>query len=146
MGSLIEVIREPARRAAVLRDCESLIDAEVDDKGGLSGMAVKAAFRSVKSLRPDMIRMSMDALLDDFAHQIDPFWQDCQRQGENPRAYFLRRQVDLANALLTITDRRAQTSSHKVLVKAYSSLRGKAVEYIGAAMPRFSDLLVKHAS
>jgi hypothetical protein len=47
---------------------------------------------------------------------------------------------------LAVTDERAQNSPNPVLVKAYKSLRGKAVEHIGAAMPRFSALIVKHAS
>lgn len=146
MGSLVEAVKDSARRGRVLDDCERLIEAEVEDKGGLTGLAVKAAYKSVRSLRPDMIRASMDALLDDFSHQVDPFWQDCQTRAEPPRAYFMRRQADVANALLQITDQRADRSQHKVLVKAYSGLRPKAVEHIGAAMPRFADLMQRHAS
>jgi hypothetical protein len=146
MGSLNEVVKDPARRARVLDDCEALIEAEVHDKGGLTGIAVKGAYMTVKGLRPGMVRASMDALLDDFSSQVDPFWQDCQRAGEAPRPYFQRRQVEVANALLAITDARARTSEHKVLVKAYTSLRPKAVEHIGAAMGRLADLLKRHAS
>lgn len=146
MGSLVETVKDARRRAAVLDDCERLIAAEVDDKGGLTGLAVKAAYKSVRSLRPDMIRSSMDALLDDFSHQLDPFWVDCQAKAEPPRPYFTRRGADVANALLQITDQRANRSDHRVLVKAYGQLRPKAVDYIGAAMPRFADLLQRHAS
>ncbi len=146
MGSLVEVVKDPARRSAVLDDCVKLIDSEVASKGGLTGIAVKGAFKSVKSLRPGMIRNSMDALLDDFSLQLDPFWQDCQATGAEPQAYFVRRKVDVANALLSITDQRARTSSHRVLVKAYKGLRGKAIEHIGAAMPGFASLVQRHAS
>jgi hypothetical protein len=109
-------------------------------------MAVKAAFKSVATLRPGMIRHSMDHLLDDFSRQVDPFWDECQAGGEAPRAYFSRRRVDVANALLSITDRRAERADNKVLVRAYKSLRGTAIDHIGAAMPRFADLLAKHAA
>jgi hypothetical protein len=145
MGSLVDTVRDPQKRSAVLDDCVKLIDAEVADKRGLTGVAVKAAFKSVKSLRPGMIRQSMDALLDDFSSKVEPFWQDCQQSSEAPRVYFGRRKSDVANALLSITDQRAQTSKHRVLVKAYKSLRGKAIEHIGDAMPRFADLLDTHA-
>lgn len=146
MGSLTETVRDPAKRRAVLDDCVVLIDQEVSEKRGLTGIAVKGAFKSVKSLRPGMIRQSMDALLDDFSAQVEPFWQDCQSSGQVPRSYFSRRKVDVANALLSITDQRAKSSKHRVLVKAYKSLRGKAIEHIGTAMPRFGDLVAKHAS
>lgn len=145
MGSLVDTIRDPAKRSAVLDDCVVLIDAEVAAKRGLTGMAVKTAFKSVKSLSPGMIRQSMDALLDDFSAQVEPFWQDCQSSGQASRSYFTRRKNDVANALLSITDQRANTSKHRVLVRAYKSLRGKAIEHIGSAMPRFADLLDKHA-
>lgn len=145
MGSLHEVTRDPVKRRAVVEDCCALIDAEVADKGGLSGIAIKTAFATVKGVKPGMIPMSMDALLDDFSKQVDPFWAECQKSGEAPRAFFTRKKEAVANALLSITDDRARKSSHGVLVKAYQGLRGKAVEHIGAAMPRFADLLAKHA-
>ncbi len=146
MGSLTETIADPGRRKAVVDDCAHLIDAEVADKGGLSGLGIKGAYKTVKSLRPDMITRSMDHLLDDFSKQVDPFWLDCQKTGQAPRSYFVAKKVEVANALLQITDARAARSDHKTLVKAYKGLRGMAVDHIGAAMPRFADLLQKHAS
>lgn len=145
MGSLTETISDPTRRKAVIADCAKLIDAEVADKRGLSGAAIKGAYRTVKGLRPDMITRSMDHLLDDFSKQVDPFWLECQEQGADPRSYFGGKKVQVANALLQVTDDRAAKSSHKTLVRAYKGLRGKAVDHIGAAMPRFGDLLAKHA-
>jgi hypothetical protein len=145
MGSLAETISDPTRRKAVVADCAVLIDSEVADKRGLSGAAIKAGYRSVKGLRPDMITRSMDHLLDDFSRQVDPFWQDCQAKGEDPRRFFVARKGEVANALLQITDDRAAKSDHKTLVRVYKGLRGKAVDHIGAAMPRFADLLAKHA-
>lgn len=146
MARLIDVVTDPSRRQAVLDDCVRLIEAEVAGKKGLTGMAVKAAFKSVSKLRPGMVRHSMDALLDDFSYQIDPFWADCQATGGAPRAFFSQRKTEMANALLSITDRRAERADNKVLVRAYKGLRGKAVSHIGDAMPRFADLVQKHAS
>ena len=146
MGSLVETISDPARRKAVVQDCAALIDAEVKDKRGLSGAAIKTAYKTVKGLRPDMITRSMDHLLDDFAAQVDPFWADCQAQGAAPRAFFTQKKGEVANALLKITDDRAAKSDHRTLVRAYKGLRGKAVAHIGDAMPRFADLMAKHAS
>ena len=146
MGSLIEVIKDATRRRQVVDDAATLIDSEVHDKGGLSGMAIKAAYASVKALKPGMIQMSMDALLDDFSARVDPFWQKCVEEKAQPRAYFSARKGEIANALLGITDDRAKKSQHKVLKGAYERLRPQAVDHIGAAMPRLADLIQKHAS
>ncbi len=145
MGSLVDTVKDPSKRAAVLDSCVRLIDAEVASKRGLTGVAVKAAFKSVKGLRPGMVRQSMDALLDDFSATVDPFWQECQSSGTPSRSFFASRKNDVANALLGITDARAAKSPHRVLVRAYKSLRGKAIHHIGDAMPRFGDLLDQHA-
>lgn len=146
MASLVETIKDPTRRRAVVDECVALIDAEVSDKGGLSGVAIKGTYAAVKAIKPGLIGMSMDHLLDDFSGKVDPFWLECQEKGEEPRAYFVRRGSDVANALLSITDGRARKSTHKNLVKAYERLRPQGVNHIIAAMPRFADLLKKHAS
>jgi hypothetical protein len=144
--SLVEAVKSQERRPAVIDDCVALIDAEVRDKRGFTGVAVKAAFKTVKSVKPGMIGMAMDGLLDDFSAKIDPFWAECQEQGATPRSFFSDRRSAVANALLSITDDRASQSRHKVLVGAYRKLRGQAVQHIGDAMPRFADLIQKHAT
>ncbi len=146
MGSLVETIKDDSRRRAVVDDCVALIESEVSDKRGMSGLAIKAAFRTVKGVKPGMIPMAMNHLLDDFAAQIDPLWAQCQASGEAPRAWFGSRKSEVANALLSITDERGRKSNHRVLVGAYNKLRPKAVNYIGDAMPRLADLIAKHAS
>ena len=146
MGSLSAVIEDDTRRRSVIDDCVRLLDAEVGSKRGISGLAVKAAFKAVKGVRPGMIPMSIDALIDDFSGQIDPFWAQCQESSEAPRAFFSRNDTVIANALLKVTDDRAAASTQRVLKGAYSRLRGQAVTHISAAMPRLADLVARHAS
>ena len=145
MGSLTEAIADRQKRRSIVDDCVTLIDAEVADKRGLGGVAIKAAFKAVKKVRPGMVGMAMDGLLDDFAGQLDTYWAECKTTQEAPRNYFSKRGKDVANSLLGVTDARARQNNNRVLTKAYSSLRPKAIEHICAAMPRFADLLVKHA-
>ena len=77
MGSLVEVLKDSGKRAAVIADCEQLLEAEVADKKGLSGMGVKGAFKVVKKFKPGMIRLTLDDMIDDL-RKSDPFWQECQ--------------------------------------------------------------------
>ncbi len=146
MGSLADVIQDDSKRRAVIDDCVRLLDAEVSDKRGLRGMAVKTAFKAVKGVRPGMIPMSIDALIDEFAVQIDPYWADCQSGGTPPRGYFQANANAIANSLLSVTDQRAQRSTQRVLKSAYGKLRGQAITHISQAMPRLADLVVRHAS
>ena len=146
MGSLIETAQNPDTRRAIVDDASTMLDQEVGDKSGLSGKAVKLAFRAVKGVSPGMIPMSIDALLDDFCVAMQPIWEDCQASGQAARPYFQSRANDISNALLAITDARAERSTQRILKSTYSKLRGQAVKHITEAMPRLADLVEKHAS
>ena len=146
MGSLIELAKNPDTRRAIVDDASAMLDPEVGDKSGLSGKAVKLAFRAVKGVSPGMIPMSIDALLDDFCVAMQPIWEECQASGQAARPYFQARSNDIANALLAITDARAERSTQRILKSTYSKLRGQAVKHISESMPRLADLIEKHAS
>jgi hypothetical protein len=146
MGSLVEAVKDPVKRPAVISDCVRMLDAEVSGKRGLSGVAVKAGFKAIKKFKPDIVPSALEDLIDDFAAKVDPFWLECQSNGQSAGSFFVAKKTAIANALLEITDDRAQKSRHRSLVKAYKGLRGKAVDHIGAAMPRFSEIVVRHAS
>lgn len=146
MASLIELAKDPAKRKAIVDDAAKLLDSEVADKRGFSGKAVKLAFRAVKGVSPGMIPMSIDALLDDFCVQVQPFWEEAQTKGVSARAHFQAQSSAIAAALLSITDARAERSTQRVLKSAYSKLRGQAVKHITDAMPRLADLVERHAS
>ena len=146
MGSMVEVVRDRTRRRGLVDDCIRLIEAEVNAKRGLRGMAVKAGYKAINRIRPGMVAVAMDGLLDEFAEEIDPFWQRCQRDGVQPSVFFSSHRSEIANALLSVTDKRAQVSANPTVVNIYNGLRGKAAQHIGEAMPRFSALVVKHAS
>ena len=146
MASVIELAKDPAKRRTIVEDAAKLLDAEVADKRGFSGKAVKLAFRAVKGVSPGMIPMSIDALLDDFCAQVQPFWESAQASGSGTRAHFESNGAAIASALLSITDARADKSTQRVLKSAYSKLRGQAVKHITEAMPRLADLVERHGS
>lgn len=145
MGALADAATDPVRRRRIIEDAERLIDQEVSEKSGLSGLAVRAAYKVVKGIRPGMIRMSLENLLDDFCAQIDPFWDRFRDSGEaDARAFFVKNGHAVAEALLSITDGRARRADHRVLKGAYERLRPEAVRHVTAAMPRVADLVRRH--
>ena len=146
MASLIDIAQNPDHRRAIVDDAAKMLDAEVNDKRGLSGKAVKLAFRAVKGVSPGMIPMSIDALLDDFCEAMQPIWEECQASGQAARPFFQARANEVSNALLAITDARADRSTQRVLKSTYGKLRGQAVKHISEAMPRLADLIERHAS
>jgi hypothetical protein len=133
-------------RPKVLSDCVTVIDQEVQAKGGLSGLAIKGAYAMVKAVGPNMVREAMDGLLSDFTARLEPFYADWQKNGASPplASFLTSRGTAVANALLGITDDRARRASGTIK-KAYEKLRPTGQKHVEEAVPRVGQLLQKYA-
>lgn len=141
--TLSEVIGEPDRLQRVVSDAKQVLDAEVAGKSGLTGLAVKGAFGVVKAVKPGIIGEVIEGLLPDFARVLDPIIAD-KPDGESLESFLCSKPTEVVSALLSITDDRANKSSHKTLVGAYKKLRPQAEKHVGAAVPRVAKLVDKH--
>jgi hypothetical protein len=132
-------------RPVLIRDCVDLVDGEVRSKSGVSGFAIKAAYKTVKAVKPGIIKDVVSVLVDDFVTQLEPTYQAfSDADGGDIRTHVKRNAADIANALLVITDRRAEKSRHRTLVKAYKKLRPKGRNHVIEAMPGIGKMLAKH--
>ncbi len=144
-----ELVADPATRPGVTTDVVRLIDAEVASKSGLGGMAIKGGYKVVKRLKGGrMIPDVVDGLLPDFARSIDPLHQAYLSSGATGgfAAYLAANKTDAINALLSITDERARTTSNTTLKKTYEKLRPVGEKNVGDALPALGALIDKHCS
>lgn len=144
MANLKELLGDPQNRVKVVSDCVDVIDAEVKDKGGLSGMAIKAGYAVVNGVKPTFVAEAVDHLLEDFAGALDPTYQAAKAAGKPIAAYFADKKGDVADALLAITDAKAKRAKTAVVVKTYEKLRGTAKQHVESAMPRLGKLIEKY--
>ncbi|HEY0469712.1 MAG TPA: hypothetical protein VGC79_36230, partial [Polyangiaceae bacterium] len=72
MSSLREQMGTGDKRSAVIADACQVLDAEVADKSGLSGIAIKGAYKIVQGVRPGFVKDTVNNLLDDFLDAVDP--------------------------------------------------------------------------
>jgi hypothetical protein len=145
MSTLKEILSPPTTRKLVIVDCERIIDEEVASKG-LMGLPIKAAYAVVKAIKPGFVPEVIDALLDDFADRLDPMYQASLAKNEPVSAYMNARAGEAAEALLGITDQRAQKAKNQVVRSAYEKLRPMAKKHTEAAIPRVSRMVAKYAS
>jgi hypothetical protein len=146
MPTLPEILTSEAKKAVVVDDCCNLIDAEVKDKGGISGLAIKAGYGAVKGVKPGFIKNVVTDLLPEFARVLDPIYQEA-RQAEKPVGdFFAGRSADVAEALLALTDEKAKRSKNSLVRGTYDKLRGTAKKNVEAAVPRVGKLIEQHAS
>ena len=145
MPTLVEVLTSDTQRAKVVDDCLELLELEVQDKSGISGLAIKAGFAAVKGIKPGFLRQVVHDLLPEFARAVEPIYQEAKAQGRPVAGHLSSDAGRVADALLAITDARAQRTTSGVVKGTYERLRGTAKKNVEAAIPRLGRLIEKHA-
>lgn len=145
MPSLPEQLTNESKRNLVTDDCMGVIDAEVADKGGLSGMALKAGYAAVKGVKPGFVRHVVFDLLPEFSKALDPIYQEAKSKNAGVSSHFNANQSRVADALLAITDEKAKRAGSGIVKGTYEKLRGTAKKNVEAAVPRLGKLIEKHA-
>ncbi len=146
MGKLADNLLKAETRPGVVRDCVKLIDDEVSDKGGLSGIAIKAAYATVKAVKASVISESVDGMLNDMVGNLEAFWDDYEKGGKSGSfdGFLSSRTSAVADALLKISDDRAARTSHQTLRKAYEKLRPTGKKNVEQAVPRVASLIGRY--
>lgn len=132
------------KRGAVVDDALKVLDAEVDSKSGLGGIAIKTAYKVVRGISPDFLRRTVDHLLDDFLNALDPIYQEAVQRGVDARQHLVSNPSRVADQLLAITDARAARADNQMVKKTYEKLRDGAKKHVEAAVPRLGDLFSRH--
>jgi hypothetical protein len=136
MPTLVEKLTGAEVRPKVVAACVALVDREVDGKGGLSGMAIKAGYKVIKAIKPGFVQQVVDSLLPDFAAAMEPMYAREGGAGPDAFAKYLQSHNDeVADALLSVTDARAERAKNATIRKTYERLRGGARENVSAAVP-----------
>jgi hypothetical protein len=138
-----EAVQDPARRQAMISDGIAELEAELEERSGVTAMAMRAGYKTVRKLRPSMIESNLDRLLPMWAPVLDPHVEAGRASGDLG-AHFAANAEQIAEGLLGATDRRAAEANNKVAVKAYEKLRPKAKAQVVAGMPRLARLVDRH--
>jgi hypothetical protein len=144
-ATLEEILLTPDNRPKVIADCQTLIDQEVADKSGISGTAIKLAYKTVNAFASGIVHDVVEALLPDFVAKLEPYYADFATSGGSEFGdYLAKRGGEVAESLLAVTDERAANSERAPLRKAYSTVRPSGARNVEAALPRLGALIQKY--
>lgn len=141
MPSLVEQLGKDPLRATVVNDCVELIDAQVKQKG----LVLKGAYSAIKAIKKRFVPEVVDGLLDDWLGKLQPHhdkWS-ATKQGAFSD-YVIARSDDVAEDLLSVTDARAERTSHTTAKKMYMRMRDSAKRNVVEAIPELSRLIERH--
>ena len=141
MSSLVEVLGKPPKRETVIADCVNLIDAQVKQKGFI----LKSAYATIKAIKKGFIPEVVDSLLDDWLGRLQPHYEKWSAAKTSSLSdYLVARSDDVAEDLLSVTDARAEKSSHGTAKKMYGKMRDGAKRNVVEAIPELAKLVEKH--
>jgi hypothetical protein len=145
-ATLQEILLAPDTRPKVVADCYLLLEQQVSEKSGISGTAVKLAYKTVNTFKPGHIRHMVAVLLPEMLDQLEPYWEEFSTSGGSGFGdYLAKRGEEVSESLLSVTDARAAASGRPTVIKAYRSVRGNARKHVEAALPQVGDLVLKYA-
>ena len=146
-ATLQETLLAPDVQPRVVDDCYAMIQQEVSEKSGVSGAAIKLAYKTVNKVFPGHVRYMVESLLPGMVDQLEPYWADFSISGGSQFGdYLAKRGPEVSEALLSVTDARAAASSRPSVIRAYRSVRGNAVKNVEGALPHVGELVLKYAS
>ena len=120
----------------------AVVHAEVAAKRGMTGMALRAGLSAIERLRSDVVSVALDALLPSFAEALRPMVASAEASGD-VAAWFASHDGEVADALLAVTDARAERAASPMLQRTYAGLRGVARGHTAAAAPALGRLVAQ---
>ena len=146
MTTLQQVLLTPENQPHVIDDSHTLIDQEVAGKSGVSGTAVKLAYKTANTFASGYIRGMLEVLVPEMVVKLEPFWADFAASGAGDFGdYLVKHGDEVSEALLSVTDAHAEISTRPTILKAYRAVRGGAPKHIIAALPALGTLVQKYA-
>ncbi|MBE9122760.1 MULTISPECIES: DUF6918 family protein [Microcoleaceae] len=143
--ALSDILLNENNRDNFVDDCVQLIEKQVAAAPGLGGLALKAAYSTVKGIRADYCAQVVDQILPEISIALDPMWTEAVNNG-NPVEYFAERKAEVANQLLQISDKKADNSTRAVVKGAYAKLRPSAKTYVENGIPDLAKIINKHTA
>jgi hypothetical protein len=150
-ATLQQILLAPDTRPQVIADAYTLLERELAEKSGISGTAVKVAYKTVNTVKPGHIRYMVESLFPDMVEKLEPYWADFSAtdfsatDGSAFGDYLASRGEQVSQDLLLVTDARAAASSRPTVIKAYRTVRNSAAKHVQAALPHVGDLVLKYA-
>jgi hypothetical protein len=145
--TLHDILLAPDTEPAVVADCLKLIEQEVAGKSGVSGTAVKLAYKAANAFASGYLQTKVEQLIPQMVDRLEPFWADFMASGAAGFGdYLVKRGDEVSEALLSVTDERAERCRKPTILKAYRTVRGGAAKHVTAALPNLGALVQRYAA
>lgn len=147
MKTLKSIVSEPVVYQSVLKDSIRVLDEEVSKKSGIGGLAIKGAYKILKSVQGGKaLQKAIEVLMPDFIDAFEPYFEKYQNAGaKGSFESFLAPNFDgLADQMLSVTDKKVQESDSSTVRNTYQKLRPKAKREVISSLPGLARMIEKY--
>ena len=85
MATLQQILLTPENQPHVIDDCLTLIHQEVSGKSGVSGTAVKLAYKTANTFASGYLRGMVEKLVPEMVGKLEPYWAEHPTLDTTPR-------------------------------------------------------------
>ena len=143
--TLKEQLDNEVTQPRVVAECVTVIDQQVKAKRGFKGVAIRAAYAAIKTIKRRFVPDVVISLLPEWLEKLEPYYQKWLGGDSGSFAEFITaRSEDVAEDLLSVTDARAEKTKHKRAKKYYMKHRDGAKADVERAVPDLAKLVERH--
>ena len=147
MKSLKEIIEDPKVSHSVLTDGLRVLDEEIGKRSGIGGMAIKGAYKVIKSVQSGRtLEKAVKILMPEFIDKLDPYFARFQEEGKGKTwEEYLRPHYDsLSDEFLAVTDHKIRETDNRAIRKTYDKIRPKARKEVIASLPALARMIERY--
>lgn len=146
MSDLTSILTADGTRDAIVADLEKLTNDTIQGLSGLSGAAIKTAFRGAVGSRPDLLRRALTRFLPDIAAALQPSWDAAATNGQRYADYLAANEGPVTAQLLAVADEKVNQLNNAAVRQVYGVARNKAEVIASSALPELGAIIEKYAS
>ncbi len=145
MHTLSSILLSAPHSNGLVNELAATLESHLARKTGLSGMAMKLGFNTLKAARPDVSRRAAEVLLPDVARALDPLYAEFLQGGHPDFAAFLTANNHRATALtVTAIDTRMRQINNTAAQSIYRRFSGSAAAELQKLLPACAQVLARH--
>lgn len=145
MGLRDQVVKDEDTQANIAADCAKLMDEQVATKSGISGLAMKTAYRALKGIGPGYIPRALNSLVPQALDALDPMWAAGLQAGD-PVEHLSQHSAETADVLLGVTDKKLDNATNKIVIATYKKVRKSVKGDVEEAVPGLAKILINYVN
>lgn len=139
------IVLPEAARESLVTELAALVEQHLAAKRGISGMAMKLAFNTLRSAKPDIAHRAARTLLPEVLTALGPLRAEFERSRRSSFAQFLgERRQQACEVLLCQIDTRLAQSQNAPAKAIYQRFRGSASDELETLLPQLAAALERH--